>query len=414
MYGDGVLLAKGDHDKAMTAITNQQATNNQNIGNLRTQFQNQYKNAYTSDQDLKNTVTQGYKNYLDPDNLDNLFKSLTGGGSGGWGGVSGGIDPSLIDKFGADTFGGYEALSHGLSNDFRTKFEKSMGDLDTGINSYKNFIDTGGFSPEDIAAMRAQGVAPTRQIYQNAQDNLATAMNTAHGNMGNESVARSRMAADAADKIGAVNTSTEANLAQLKQQGKEFGTTGLTQASLGQAQARTAVEQLDAQLKEAGLGGMTDIEKTRLQAQLQNASLNQSASGSNASLNAQMAALKAQLPLSALKGLTDLYGTTPADTALGDNTLLQLQNLDQNGGQNLINARIGASQMPSNFDIAMGRVGTGLKIAGQVGAAIGTGGASLALPGGGLYGPGSMFGGGGSKSPYQSFDYGDYSNAANF
>lgn len=401
-------MAKGDHDKAMNQITDQGIADTRQTDKLSGLFDNQYKNAYASDQGLKSDITAGYKNYLDPDNLDNLFKSLTGGGNGGWGGVSGGIDPSLIDKFGADTFGGYEALSHGLSDDFRSKFEKSMGDLDTGIASYKDFINTGGFSDADVAAMRAQGVAPTRQIYQNAQDNLNTAMAKSN-NTGNESIARSRMAADAADKIGAVNTTTEANLAQLKQQGKEFGTTGLTQASLGQAQARTAVEQLDAQLKEAGLGGMTDIEKTRLQAQLSNAQLNQSASGSNASINAQMAALKAQLPLTALKGMTDLYGTAPADTALADNSLLQLTNLMGSQGQNLINSRIGASQMPSNFDIGMGRVGTGLKIAGQVGAAIGTGGASLALPGGGLYGPGSIasnFGTGGSYGPGQIYDGG--------
>lgn len=404
-------MAKGDHDKAMNQITDQGIANTRQTDKLSGQFDNQYKNAYASDQGLKSDITAGYKNYLDPNNLDALFKQLAGGDSsipgiggssgGSWGGVSGGIDPSLIDKMGADTMGGYEALSHGLSPEFNAKFEKSMGDLDTGINSYKNFIDTGGFSPEDVAAMRAQGVAPTRQIYQNMLDNMTTAQNRAGSNTSGGNVAALRGASDAADKIGAVNTTTEANLAQLKQQGKEFGTTGLTQASLGQAQARTAVAQLDAQLKEAGLGGMTDIEKTRLQAQLTNAQLNQSASGANASLRSQQAQMEQQriewemgLPMDALKGMTSLYGTTPADTALGDSSLLNLTSLMQGGGQNLINSRIGASGIPSTGQTVMGNIGNGLKIAGQVGAAIGTGGASLALPGGGLYGPGSMVSGG--------------------
>ena len=371
---NGLQLAKGDHDTAMAAINNQRTAQTGQQNQLRDQFTNQYSNAYKSDQDLKGTVTAGYKNYLDPEYGKQFFGDGSAGGGNladilkGIGGVSGGIDPSHITNMGVLPYEGYKKLSEGLSPEFRAKFEKSMGDLDTGIGSYKNFIDTGGFSPEDIAVMRAQAVNPTRQLYQNIQDEMTTAQNRAGLNTSGGNVAALRAASDAADKIGNINTTTEANLAQMKQQGKEFGTTGLTQASLGQAQARTAVEQLDSQMKEAGLGGMTDIEKSRLQAELSNAQLNQGASSGNASIAMAKAGLLerqgeflAGLPMEALKGMTGLYGTTPADTALAGNEQLQLQNLSQTGNQNLINSQIGASQIPGNFQQAMGNVGSVFK-----------------------------------------------------
>lgn len=392
---NGFQYAKGDHEAAMNAINTQRTAQTGQQNQLSDQFKNQYKNAYSSDQDLKSTVTQGYKNYLDPDYINTLL-SKGGLGDGGMeglfksiGGVSGGIDESLIKNMGTEAYAGYQKLAQGVSPQFRSAFDASMAQLDKGIADYQGFAKTGGFSDADVSSMRDAAAAPTRQIYAGANADLTAAQARAGGNLGNEAVARLRMAGQSADKIGDINTATESNIAQMRQQGKEFGITGESQASLAKAQAQTAVEQLDSQMKAAGLGGMTDIEKTKLSAELENARLNQGASSANASIAANKAALAlnyAHIPMDALKGMTDLYGTTPADTALSASDQLNLQNLIQSGQLGLINGQINASQIPSNFETAMGHVGSVAKVAGQVAAAIGTGGASLAIPGMGLYG----------------------------
>lgn len=368
-------MAKGDHDAAMNAVNTNRNQFNSQYGSLNNQFSNQYNNAYNSDQGLKKQITEQYSKYMNPENISSMFSDM-GSYMDGIGGVSGGIDEGLIKNMGAIPYAEYGKMATGgndyINPQFKIDFDKSMANVDMANKSYQDFIDTGGFSQADIDNMRAQSNAPTRQIYQNASDNLARSNAISGGNLGNASVAQARMASDAADKIGNVNTNTEANLAQMKQQGKEFGTTGLGQASLAQAQARTAVQQLDAQLKEAGLAGMTDIEKSRLQAELQNAQINSSASAANANIAMGKAGLAfskdkamADYGMNAAKGLTDLYGTTPADTALSGNQQLQLQQLFQSGQLGLNNNQVNASQIPSNFSQFMGNLGSVFGVAGQ-------------------------------------------------
>lgn len=377
-------MAKGDHDAAMNAVNTNRNQFNTGYSNLSTMFGNQYKNAYSSDQGLKQQITDQYTRYMNPENINSMFSNMSSF-MDGIGGVSGGIDPSHISNMGAIPYAEYSKMSQQgndyINPQFKVDFAKSMAGVDTANKSYQDFIDTGGFSQADIDAMRAQGVAPTRQIYQNAQDDLARSNAISGGNLGNASVASAKMASDAADKIGIANTNTEANLAQMKQQGKEFGTTGLGQTSLAQAQARTAVQQLDAQLKEAGLAGMTDIEKTRLMGELQNAQINSSASAANANIGLAKAGLnfnidkaKADYGMNAADGLNKLYGTTPGDTALSNQSLLQLQQLFQSGQLGLNANQISAGNIPSNFAQGMGNFGSILGAIGQVAGAFGGGG----------------------------------------
>ncbi|MGA8765116.1 MAG: hypothetical protein WB562_19780, partial [Candidatus Sulfotelmatobacter sp.] len=261
---------------------------------------------------------------------------------------------------------------------FQGDFNKYMAMGDTADASFQNFIDTGGFSPADIQAMYAAGNAPTRQIYSNAQDALTRANEISGGNLGNASVAQSRTALNEANSIGAVNTQTAANIAQLRQAGKEFGTTGLAATSMAQAQARTAVANLNNQLKVAGLAGMTQIEQDRLTGELTNAQINEQAGAANANIalgkiNASNAAAtimgnvdyaKAQLPLNALAGLNTFYGTTPAAENMANNNLLNLFSANNQAQIGYNNNQIGAAGIPSGLQTALGNASSLMSLGG--------------------------------------------------
>jgi hypothetical protein len=276
---------------------------------------------------------------------------------------------------GADTRAGYSQLAQGLGPDFYAKVDPYFTDLNQAIGSYQNFINTGGFSDADKQNMIAAAIAPTRQVYSNMQDELTRQQAISGGNLGNIGVASANLASQGAGQIGAQNVQAQSNLAQLVQQGKEFGTTGEAQASLAGAQAQTAIAQLDAQMREAGLGGLTADDQMQLQAQLTSANL------ANQDRLAQ---------LQASYGLTQMGNQNI-------NTQQQLQsnllNAWNQGNLENIRNQISASNIPGNFQSAMGNIGSGLGLLSNLVGAGSGGGLGNML--------GNLGGGGGDTSTYQ-------------
>jgi len=248
---------------------------------------------------------------------------------------------------------------------------------------YKDFASTGGFDEAGKANIRARAIAPTRGIYQRGQENLSRNRALQGGYTPGYAASISRNNREMNEAISDANVAAESDLARMVQQGRL-----------------------------AGLGGMSGIEGQRLGAQFQkniyNADSDKWATEGNAGENrfgSEYAYRNSRDNegdrLRALEGMTSLYGTTPAMAKLfGDQVLagqgqqMEGQEMQGNWGNNMIQNQYQNSQIPSNFQNIMNNVGTGLKYAGQIGAAVGTGGASLLAPGGGLYGPGS-----GGKQP---------------
>jgi len=106
-----------------------------------------------------------------------------------------------------------------------------FGTLDPAIAGYMNFAQNGGFSPQDIQDMRARGVASTRSIYSGMKDNLDTARNASGGYMPNYAAASAKMARQGSQQISDINQSTDAQIAQMVQQGKLAGIGGLSNLS---------------------------------------------------------------------------------------------------------------------------------------------------------------------------------------
>jgi hypothetical protein len=367
-------MAKGDKQKVEQSITrNERATQGAQDAMM--------NNLYGSNQQFQQNYNYGtganladYGNIMN--NYQNFYNSIGAGGPGGGGG-GGGI--------GGDVRSGYEGLAAGNKFGWDPMFRGAIG---SAIGHYGNFADTGGFSEADKQNIRERSIAPTRAVYSRGQENLSR-NRALQGFSPNYAAASTRMARDMGQAVADANIGANAEIARMVQQGKMFGASGLESAGLG------------------GQGRSTDIDALNLQAQLAGLQGMQSVDASNRAFGAASSEADRAAQLAALSGMTGLYGATPGLSNMFGNQLLnsgnQLlagQQLQQGAGLGFPGLQLGASQVPGNWQQAMGNIGSGLKIAGQVGAAIGTGGASLMMPGGGMYGPGSIGGLFGGNKPY--------------
>lgn len=100
---------------------------------------------------------------------------------------------------------------------------------------YGKFAETGGFTPEQISAIRARGISPVRSVYANAERNVNRQRALQGGYSPGFGALTARMAREQGQSIADASTNVEASLAGLVQQGKLRGLSGL--AGIGEAQA---------------------------------------------------------------------------------------------------------------------------------------------------------------------------------
>lgn len=96
---------------------------------------------------------------------------------------------------------------------------------------YANFAQTGGFSPEDLANIRARAVSPVRAVYANAEREVNRQRALQGGYSPGFGTLQARMAREQGQGISDAATNAEADIAQMVQQGKLAGLHGL--ASMG-------------------------------------------------------------------------------------------------------------------------------------------------------------------------------------
>ena len=425
-------MAKGDQDAVNSAINTESSRMNNQRNDFGGALTNQYNTAYNQDQQLYgDTVNQfkqasaGYAGLADPnktyglsqDEINALYGSMGAGGVG-----YNAVDTSGL--MGGEAYKGYQNLSGGMNDGSKDAINIDLGGIESAMAGYGGFAKTGGFSDADLQMMRTRAESPTTSIYSTANDELSRQRAIQGGYGGNYGAVSAKMARDMSNQIDQADINSEANIAQLVQQGKLSGLQG--QASSGQAaaSARTQVEQVDAQMRAAGLAGMTDLQKAKMQADLQNAQGQLSAGSANASLANSRAGLMvnmlnsnklygSNMQLSANAGLTNvgnsmtnLYGTTPGQSALYLNNLQGNMNQQQGGNLGLINSQIGASQIPSTFQNVMGygkdigsMVGSGMSAyQGATGGGQGTGYDGGSATGGGTSPMGGIGGTAGSGS----------------
>lgn len=262
----------------------------------------------------------------------------------------------------ADIMSGYKNINSGITGayqplissaqDFATGRTGGVGLDNTNVNDaiagFKNYSQTGGFSGDDLADIRARAVSPTRSIYSSAQANLARQNALSGGYSPNSAAAQSQMARNMSQQISDADIAANANIAQMVQQGKLYGLTGMSNAAL-QQQANAI--QAAAASNQARLGGL-QAWNTGLAGEYGN-------------------------QLAGLAGQRDLYGTSPGLMGTTGNQLLGAQQnlLTGSGQQNnlslgLTGAQIQKSQIPGDFAQTMGNIGSGLGLIGNTAGAI--------------------------------------------
>lgn len=334
-------MAKGDHKRVEDQIKTQQgiAQNNMNrVNNQLGQTAGEIGGYYTEGAGRNiadyDTIMKGYQNIVAPG----------GGGSGGGG--------SLFNEAAA----GYRGLTQGDKYGWDPMFKGALG---KSIGTFGEFADTGGFSDQDIQNIRARNIAPTRSVFNSAQRGINQQRSLA-GFSPNYTAATAKLTRDLATTIGDMNVNTNAGIAEQVAQNRLAGAGGLASAGIGGQGQDTAINSLNLQALLAGLGGLMNVGQAK------------SSSGAAGTAN----------QIAALRGMTDIYGTSPAlahtfgNQLLGANQqLLTGQGLQNELSQGMINSQLGNSQVPGNFASAMGNVNAALSpISNIAGAFAGLGG----------------------------------------
>jgi len=181
-------------------------------------------------------------------------------------------------------------------------------------SGYKNFADTGGYSPEDIAAMRARGEGAVRSTFDASNRRLEQQNRIMGGSSTARTAALAKNTRDLAHEVGDTDINLEASLADQIRSGKL-----------------------------AGLSGMTGIDSARMQE-----------------------------ALGGIQGLTSAYGTKPgmADMYGGllnqsNSQMIDMQQLQQALAQMIMAAQQGRGNMPTRFDAFKSAMG-GIKDIGSM------------------------------------------------
>lgn len=190
-----------------------------------------------------------------------------------------------------------------LQNRYNTAADESNIDYSQLAGLFKNFAETGGLTPEQIADIRARAIAPTRAVYQNAQTNI-NRQRALGGYSPNYTAATAKLTRGMSDAASDASVNANASIAELIQRGKLAGAQG-----------------------GASLYGMTP-------------------------------------------GRANMYGNQLDSSNQQYNQLGQLQS---NLGLGIIDSQIRKSQIPGNYQQALGNIGSTLGVIGKA--------ATLGIPG---------------------------------
>jgi len=235
--------------------------------------------------------------------------------------------------------GAYENFRNNLGGPTKFNFQnvtasrpqelgESYGILREALPTYREFAQTGGYSPTDIQELRARGTSPIRAAYANTQAHLDRANALAGGGgAANYIAASSRAQRDLPGQMADAMTGVNAQLAEDIRSGRLAGAAGIRGVG-------------------GDIGGLASQEAGR---QLQASLANQDADLRAQQLSEQSLQNLRQSQLASMGGQASLYGTTPGMSSMFGNQMLQgyglrndMQNARNNYGLGLLNTQLSA------------------------------------------------------------------------
>lgn len=261
-------------------------------------------------------------NYGDYTDIMNQYRSIASGTGSAAGGGGGG-----------DYSYGAESWEPNLIQ-YNDPFKSYTG--------YEEFSNTGGYSPQDIANMRARGVSPIRAAYANAQREVARQRSLQGGYSPNAIALQARMAREQGQLGADTLTNVEAGLAEARNKGRLAGLEGMTDVEKQRLAGDLDVQKYNANAKNTA-------------AQSNTAARNAAAAGSASNaMNAAAASRGDQL--AALRGMTSLYGTTPGMAQLYGDQVLAATGQSGTFGNNMITQANNAMKTPDKYQQNLDRV----------------------------------------------------------
>lgn len=103
----------------------------------------------------------------------------------------------------------------------------AIGDYGNIQGQLQNFATTGGYTPQDIANIRARAVSPIRSVYSSARRDLDRQRSLQGGYQPGRATALGRFAREQGQATADATTNVEAALAQMINQGRRFGLSGM-------------------------------------------------------------------------------------------------------------------------------------------------------------------------------------------
>lgn len=350
-------MGSGPRGDAQGYIKNQSDTINQQRDNLSQGLQNNVKDTQATYNGQMDQANKAYQN-LTPDHINAMWSGSAPTFSD--------MATKGVNSLNPDAMSAFNAQGKNVNtaeSDFQSIFDKPISDEDKNTmlanGTFQKFIDTGGFSQDDIQNLRARSISPLLSTFSNANNEIARTRSLQGGYSPNTTAALAANARNLGYGAADASTNVEAgladsirsgkewgaqgmsaagtNIADLTQRGKVSGATGLAQTALAEQSAQKSIMDLDAEMKKSGAAGLSDQEK---------------------------ASLAAELTAAGGKGNLASLAAGQANQATGS----MLHNADEQQSANLglTQDQMNSFNIPNGFQNAMGNVNSVLGTAGNI------------------------------------------------
>lgn len=210
----------------------------------------------------------------DYDEIMQGYRSMMGGGSDPYAG--------LLSRYKAELEGGgnkFSPVSYTEAPEFQQAFAKAT-----------ELANSGGLSEGEQGSLRARAISPIRSVYANMQRNMDRQKSLGGGFSPNYNAVASRMAREGSEQIAGTTTNANAAIAEMVQKGRLAMAPEMAKLAAGKNELMNQVL----------LGNQSNQAK-----------YNDSRAGLLQGMNQAISGQQGRTA-DALRGMTSLYGTTPA------------------------------------------------------------------------------------------------------
>lgn len=239
--------------------------------------------------------------------------------------------PSTASKLGApQTINPTLLGAPNTYNAERVKYNASP-DLTSALASLKGLSETGGLSAAEQGDLRERSLSPLRAVYGNASREMDRNRRLAGGYSPSYNATSAKMARALSSQLSDATTNANAAIAEMVQKGKLAAAPAYGSLALGENNARTGVDTFNAgstnRANEFNAGAGNDVNRFNAGATNSAREFNANAGNTFALRGTEQ---DIQRQLESLRGMTSLYGTTPALSSLFGNQALQYAGMNQN------------------------------------------------------------------------------------